>query len=563
MIYHNSQELYCRSPFGAAAVSSNVTIRVTADYACGAVLRLWTEENGEKLVEMQRSNPGEFIAELTMPDHGTLIWYYFIIYYPDGNSCLYGAPFDDLGGTGQEYRADPKSFQITVYKPSAVPAWYRSSVMYQIFPDRFARGSDFESNAAASGKHITDDWYSEPYYIKNELGDVNDWIFYGGSLKGIEEKLDYLKELGVGAIYLNPIFKARSNHRYDTADYTKIDPLLGDEESFVSLCREAEAKGIGIIFDGVFSHAGRHSIYFEEGSPYRKWFKFSEDGSCKCWWGVKDLPEINESDPDFNEYICGDNGVLHKWLSCGASGVRLDVADELPDAFIKNVRARIKKEKESSVLIGEVWEDASNKFSHGEHRKYLMGDELDSTMNYPLRAILIDFALGNCDAFTTARRFMSLMENYPSEQLYSAMNLLSSHDRERILTVLGSDTDKLRMLYALLFCLPGVPCIYYGDEAGLEGETDPANRAAYPWGRENEELLIFFKGLCADYHRHSALKDGSFKPVFLANDVFSFIRKNDEESLLVLANASDEERSINFKGQEYVIPAFRTIYRAF
>lgn len=317
-----------------------------------------------------------------------------------------------------------------------------------------------------------------------------------------------------------------------------------------------------IILDGVFSHTGRDSIYYKEGSQYNEWYKKDENGNQKYWWGVKDLPEVDETNESFNEYICGKHGVINKWCYLGASGFRLDVADELPDSFIKNVRTRLKYEKKDSILIGEVWEDASNKFSHGERRKYLMGDELDSTMNYPIRDLLIDFAQGNCDSFLTARRVMHLMENYPEEILYSTMNLLGSHDRERILTVLDSNKEMVKMLYALMYFLPGVPCIYYGDETCLEGETDPYNRGPFPWGKEDKDMIEFFKDLAKTYHKHSALKNGKFLPYFLNNNVFAFTRFNDEEKILVLANRSDEDIKVYLEGNEYEIPAFGTICRA-
>lgn len=560
MIYHNSQDLECKSPFGAVPVSSEVKITVNADYACGAVLRTWTEENGEYRYEMHREEGDDFSVNIKMPDYGTLVWYYFIIYYPSGDTCLYGAPSNKLGGIGQEYRENPESFQITVYKPIQNAKWFKDSVMYQIFPDRFNKGSDFESRESIAQRHIVDDWYSTPSYIKDEQGNVIDWTFYGGTLKGIEEKLDYLQDLGISTIYLNPIFKANSNHRYDTSDYMQIDPLLGDEESYMSLCSEAKKRNMHIILDGVFSHVGRHSKYFEE-EKYQEWFKKDENGNNVYWWGVKDLPEVNELSPSYLNYICGDGGVIDKWISLGASGFRLDVADELPDEFIKHIRTRIKESNSDSILIGEVWEDASNKFSHGEKRKYLMGEELDSIMNYPLRTILLDFAEYKCDAFTTIKRFMSLYENYPKEILYSTMNLLSSHDRVRLLTVLDSNDDMLRMLYALLFYMPGVPCIYYGDEAGLEGYFDPQNRACYPWGKENNELVTFFKSLIKEYNEHSSLKDGDFSPLYLNENVLSFIRKNEDEQLLVLANRTDSNITVILGGKEYEIPAYRTICR--
>ena len=562
MIYHNSYDQDCRVPFGAAEISSKVRLTVTADYACGATLRTWTDEHGEATYKMEHTQGDDFSIEITMPDYGTLLWYYFIIQYPSGDTCMYGAPSDHQGGIGQEYQNNPESFQITVYKPTTTPEWYKKGIMYQIFPDRFFRGSDFEERAKKSGKIIVDDWYEKPYYIKNDAGDVTEWRFHGGTLKGIEEKLSYLKELGVTTLYLNPIFKAKSNHRYDTADYMAIDPLLGDEESFKSLCEKAKALDIHIIFDGVFSHTGKDSIYFEEGSKYREWFQFNEDGSYKCWWGVKDLPEVDETNPSYIEYICGEQGVINKWINLGASGIRLDVADELPDSFIKEVRKRLKNENSDSVLIGEVWEDASNKFSHGERRKYLMGEELDSTMNYPIRDILIDFAQNKCDGFLTARRIMHLMENYPIELLISTMNLLGSHDRERILTIMDSNKEMVKMLYALMFFLPGVPCIYYGDETSLEGETDPENRGSYPWGKEDQDTIKFFKDLAKIYNSHSALKDGNFIPYFLHNDVLSFTRQNEEEKILVLANRSDQDITVYLEGKEYELPAFRTICEA-
>ncbi len=560
MIYHNSFDPHYRSPFGAAEVSSKVNITVTADYACGAVLRLWTDEHGEELVEMKKAEDDDFTVEITMPSEGTLLWYYFIIYYPSGDSCLYGRNADGVGGTGQEYQYDPNSYQITVYKKQEMPEWFKSSIMYQIFPDRFFRGSDFDQRAPKSGKHILEDWYQAPSYMKDDEGNVTRWDFYGGTLKGIEEKLDYLKDLGIGCLYINPIFKAKSNHRYDTADYTKIDELLGDEESFTSLCRKAGELGIKIILDGVFSHTGSDSIYFEEGSPYRQWFKINDDGSYKCWWGVKDLPEVDETNESYIDYICGDSGVINKWMGLGASGFRLDVADELPDSFIKKVRTRLKEEKRDSLLIGEVWEDASNKFSHGERRKYLMGDELDGVMNYPVRSILLDFGLGKRNSFECARSFMGLMENYPRQSRYCMMNLLGSHDRERLLSLCDDNTDLLKMLYGLLYALPGVPCVYYGDEAGLSGGVDPENRAAYPWGREDKELVAFFKGLGKEYHSHSALKIGSFEPLYLNENVFSFIRRNPEETILVLSNRTSEQITVNYYEKQYEAPAFRTIY---
>lgn len=562
MIFHDSHNLFYRSPFGAAEVSSAVTLRITADMADSVKIRLWTDEKGEELREMQREQGDNFCISLKMPKFGTVIWYHFIVHYPSGSICMYGAPYDRMGGKGCEYIDAPFDYQITVYKPQAAPAWYKAGIMYQIFPDRFAKGSDFEQRARESGYSIEKDWYKTPEYIKDESGEIKKWTFYGGTLKGIEENIPYLKELGITTVYINPVFKARSNHRYDTADYMKIDPLLGTEEDFSSLCASLHENDIHIIFDGVYSHTGADSIYFKKGSPYNEWFDKTESGAQKYWWGVRDLPEVDETNPSYVKYICGADGVIHKWMNAGADGIRLDVADELPDAFIKEIRKRVKKEKADSVLIGEVWEDASNKESHGEKRRYLMGEELDGVMNYPLRSILIDYATDLIDANIFNRRVVSLIENYPKDCLLSSMDLLGSHDRRRILSVLFDHKELVMMLYKLMFAMPGVPCIYYGDEAGLKGLADPENRAAYPWGKEDKKMLSFFKELAKEYYEHPALADGDYEPVFTDKSVVSFIRKNENERVLVLANRNEIAQSVEFEGIKYDIPALTTIYRA-
>ncbi len=559
MIYHNSQDLNYRKPFGACPVGTGVTLSIYADLADGVKLYVRDDNDSESTYDMTLSGENLFSAEIKTDKCG-LLWYYFDVHYPSGKHCFYGNNPDLMGGEGSEYGEWPKPFQITVYEKTETASWFKDGIMYQIFPDRFARGADFDERCKISGKHIVDDWYSKPEYIKNSAGEVTDWIFYGGTLKGIEEKIPYLKELGIKILYLNPVFEARSNHRYDTADYMNIDPLLGTDEDFESLAKALHENGIHLMIDGVFSHVGSESIYFREGSPYYEWFERNDDGSFRYWWGVKDLPEIDETNPAYIDYICGDSGMLHKWMSKGADAVRLDVADELPDSFIVEVRKRVKKEKKDGIVLGEVWEDASNKISHGEKRKYFMGEELDSVMNYPFRSILIDYALENIDTPVFNRRIMSLMENYPKEAFYSNMNLVGSHDRRRILTVLFESEESVMMLYKLMFALPGVPCIYYGDEAGLKGLADPENRAAYPWGRENKKMLSFFKELAAEYNAHSALKDGSLTMLSLDKDVAVFIRENSEERILVLTNRCEEKKTVTFEDKKYGITPLTTVY---
>lgn len=599
-IIHDSRSNKYRLPFGAVETGSGITLSITAcDPAPERVqLMIWKGEDTDPLyMDMKEKSTGEstcFTADIVTPDEGCLLWYAFKIETEDEDErsvFYYGNNDMNMGGEGRVYADDPHRYQITVYKHAEVPEWYRNGIVYQIFPDRFARDDDWRSRTDAANdlvnsrrsdsKRITEeDWTKAAYYVRDESGKVVEWPMYGGSLKGIEEKLDYLKSLGVTCIYLNPVFEASSNHRYDTGNYMHIDPALGTDEDFESLAGSAKKRGIRIILDGVFSHTGADSIYFDrygnysmmrpgeaedagawgsEDSPYRSWFKFDESESCgyKSWWGVEDLPEVNENDPDYREFILGEDGVVAHWMKKGASGWRLDVADELPDSFIAETRKRIKSTDPEGLLLGEVWEDASNKISYGERRKYFMGDELDSTMHYPLRDVLLDFVNYTTGSTGAADRLMSIAENYPPQNLYGTLNLIGSHDRARIMTLMAGEEDyssatlKVKLLSTLQYCLPGVPCIYYGDEAGLMGSTDPSNRSGYPWGFENLDLGYHYRMLGLIYDEHPALKYGDFEFIDSGNeDVFAFVRKGKdiagtEETLLVLANRSYSEAEAN------------------
>lgn len=583
LIYHHSQDLNYRRPFGAAEVSSRVSIALDATDTAAVTLRLWRDGVGETRVPMKPEGT-RFTAEIETPPEGCLLWYYFLITGTDGREYRYGAPRDGLGGEGCLYEHEPPSYQITVYRPAPVPAWYKDALVYQIFPDRFHRGADWRQRVCDAAhpqdwrgprRVIQEDWDDTPYYTRDSTGAVTRWPFFGGTLEGVREKLPYLRSLGVTAIYFNPIFRAASNHRYDTADYCAIDPMLGDEASFQTLCQEARDMGISVILDGVFSHTGADSVYFDkfgnygghgayldETSPYRKWYRFKSDGEpgYECWWGVTDLPNVEETEPSYREFICGKNGVVRRWMAAGAAGWRLDVADELPDSFIEEVRRAVKAENPNGVLIGEVWEDASRKVSYGEHRRYLMGDELDAAMNYPFREMMLDFIMGRCNAESLCRRMMSLMENYPPENFFGAFNLIDGHDRIRALTQLGgapenlSDVQReryrlpeklyqlavrrLKLLSVLQYASPGVPCVYYGDEAGVQGFEDPYNRGTYPWGREDAGLLQHYRMLGLIYHEHPVLKNGTYRPFAAGGSVYGFWRENEEERILVVANRS-------------------------
>ena len=530
MIRHESRTESFRRPFGAAEVSAAVYLAAERPGAGEMTLRLHTYTGEDRFLPMSEEGNGRFGVTFPAPETPTVLWYSFL-------------------SEGEE----SAQWQITVYDSAPVPAWWKGAVVYQIFPDRFARESGWQprepEKRKGSHRFLIRDWDTPVFYPRAEDNTVSSWPFWGGTLRGIEEKLPYLRSLGVTALYLNPIFEARSNHRYDTADYTRIDPLLGTEEDFISLVRAAGEQGMRVILDGVFNHTGCDSVYFDAcgnygtGDRYRSWFRFGEQYThgYECWWDVPDLPNVEENDPGYREFLCGEDGIVRRWIRRGAAGWRLDVADELPDSLIREIREAMKSEDPDSLLLGEVWEDASNKVSYGALREYFLGHELDATMHYPFREIALDFLQFKAGAADCAERLWVLKEHYPRENLYAAMNLIGSHDRERTLTALGGDKRLLKLAFFLQFALPGVPCVYYGDEAGMTGGKDPYNRGSFPWGREDRELTGYLRELTGLYSAHPCLKDGEYEPLSFGEDVLGCRRWNDKETVLALVNRADHD----------------------
>ena len=579
--YHNSRMPLYRRPFGAAVAGSPLFLAVQADAEAEAcTLLLAADGKAPDAYPMARSG-SLFSVSLTLPAAGCLMWYTFRLSLSGGKTVWLGCAQNRTGGESTlSENEDVSPYQITVYEKSATPDWFKNGIVYQIFPDSFARGRDFPVRLAEStafsyksaNKLLHMNWSDLPFYGRDSSGRVIRWPFYGGTLEGIREKLPYLEQLGVTVVYLNPIFMASSCHRYDTADYMRIDPLLGTEDDFRRLMQDGRQHGIRFILDGVFSHTGADSRYFNRygtfsepgactgpSSPCFSWYSFEHfPDRYSCWWGVDDLPEVDETQESYADFICGENGVIRKWLRLGASGWRLDVADELPDSFIQKIRAAMDAEDPESLLLGEVWEDASNKISYGCRRAYFLGHELHATMNYPFRDCAIRYTLGQLDAPELGDTLMSLMENYPPENFYGALNLIGSHDRTRILTVLGDQPEpqddmqrqtsmlppdklalakrRLELLSLLQFTVPGVPCIYYGDEAGMQGFSDPYNRGSFPWGREDPALSAHYRQLTALRQAHPVLTGGSFSPVPGTAHVFAFTRSDPDETLLILIN---------------------------
>ena len=469
-------------------------------------------------------------------------------------------------------------WQLTVYDPAfATPEGVKGGVIYQIFPDRFCNSGSKKENVPAD-RVLRDDWGGLPCWRPDKHGKIKNNDYFGGDLQGVTEKLDYIKSLGTTVIYLNPIAEAHSNHRYDTADYLKVDPLLGTEEDFKTLCAEAHQRGMKVILDGVFSHTGADSVYFnkfgrygkggaynDKRSPCRGWYFFGRTkNDYKSWWNIDILPEVDENDPSFTEFITGPGGVIDHWLNLGADGYRLDVADELPDEFIDRVRAAVKRNGQEKYLLGEVWEDATDKISHGGRRRFLLGSQLDGVMNYPFRNAIVDFLLtGDAEAFMAA--VYAITDHYPPQALHVCMNHLGTHDTERILTVLsGIDCEGMtreeqagltvppedyaravrlfRMAVWINYTLPGIPSVYYGDEAGMTGGKDPFNRGCFPWGKEDPVTLNLIRSAGNFRKNQTVLKSGGFYPISAAEGCAAYLRYAPGMArVFVAANRNDHE----------------------
>jgi len=469
---------------------------------------------------------------------------------------------------------DSDTFQLSVYdKDFTTPDWIKGGVIYQIFVDRFCK-----SDKQLKAKKGTVEYNGTPLYADKPGDPIDNNDFYGGDLYGVADKLDYIKSLGCNCIYLNPIFEAHSNHKYDTGDFNKIDSMFGGEAAFDHLIAEAEKRDIHIILDGVFNHVGAESRYFNKfgtyptkgayqskKSPYYKWFKFDEyPDKYDCWWGVDILPAIDDSCESFREFI---DGVIRKYIKKGISGWRLDVVDELSESFVEQIRTAAKAENPQSVIVGEVWEDASNKIAYDNRRHYLRGYELDSVMNYPLRDAIINF-VNHGDSDTLYKTSTMIYENYPKQVCDSLMNILGTHDTERILSILGSDkhfdksndelsvmelsdveyriaVDKLKLASLICSTMYGVPCIYYGDEAGMQGYRDPFNRRCYPWNHEETALIDWYSQIGQLRMNNAEFTDGVFNVLHHDNGVIVFTR----DQIVIAVNVRD----IEYKFDKYVI----------
>ena len=609
-ILFDSKKEQFKTPFGTIRRGENCILHLWLPDSSGAVGAELVLEDCENvtagtrpfsLLEKQGAYQ-VYRCEFSIEERG-LYYYYFRILKKDGSFRLFKQ------GNGTNMEAGDKWQLSVIPEDFTVPDFAKGAVMYQIMPDRFYKEGQCDLTDKLRPFTVHENWLEIPRHTADAEGNwCND--FFGGNLAGIQKKLPYLQELGVEILYLNPIFMAYSNHRYDTADYKRIDPMLGTEEDFKKLCDEAHKRGMRIILDGVFSHTGSNSRYFDAkgvfgtgavsdpNSPYREWFRFKRyPDKYEAWWDMPTLPNVEELTPSYMDYIIeNEDSVVAHWLRLGADGFRLDVVDELPDAFVYKLKKRIREIKHDAMLIGEIWEDASNKRAYGESRRYFVDGELDSTMNYPWRTAILDFVLGKDDGSNFGETLMTLAENYPPQVLSCVMNLLGSHDTARILTVLADCTKmskneqasyclnpeqrakalhRLHLAAFLQFTLPGMASIYYGDEAMMEGFDDPFSRCCYPWGKEDKTLQNYFAALCRLKKTLPALRTGDLRVISAGQGRVAFERRCNEQYACVYVNLSGEAwmmpehmslafgRGVDFDGENYALESngFCILYR--
>ncbi len=572
-ILFNSKLLQHKEPFGTLAPNQSCTlnIHVPTNVQATKIECLFSTADGTHVLTLPMTYKmkkgayeiytGKF--SLSTPD---LYFYFFHVTTRTGGFRLfkYGDDTNIEDGDLWQLTCTPADF--------SVPQWLQGATMYQIFPDRFHKSGKPDLKGKLTPYTVHADWNEEVQWWPNAEGEVLNNDFFGGNFRGITEKLDYLVSLGVTVLYLNPIAKSFSNHRYDTGDYKTPDPMLGTMADFSAMCNAAHSRGVKVILDGVFSHTGSNSLYFDrerqfggtgaycdKKSPYYSWYQFHAwPDSYKSWWDFYTLPTVNKMDPSFVSYIItGPDSVVAHWLKAGCDGFRLDVADELPNEFLNLLRKRVRELKPDAAVIGEVWEDASNKVAYGEHRRYFADGQLDSVMNYPLRTAIINFIRNRDDGRDIMNTVLTLMENYPAPVFHANMNLLGSHDRARILTALVDDFDgsreekanrhlsfqqysfaKERLLMAsfLQYMLPGMPSLYYGDEAGMEGYSDPFNRRTYPWGREDRELLMHHRQLGQLRKAWNVLRMGDIQFFQAGDQRLGFSRSYEGKTLRVYLN---------------------------
>ena len=509
--------------------------------------------------------------------------FYYEILLLRGFETLFTDTYNNLDFTLAE--KEGSRFRLLVYEQDyEPPKAFGHGVMYQIFTDRFCRGESPQARSISvkDGAILNRDWErGVPQFAPYPGAPLKNNMFFGGNLWGVAERLDYLASLGVTYIYLCPIFEAYSNHKYDTANYERVDPMFGGDEALDNLIAKAREKGIGIILDGVFNHTGDDSLYFDRygnfggrgaysdpASSYRGWYHFRNyPDEYECWWGIDVLPKLNHSNEACRHYFTGEGGIIEKYVKKGIAGWRLDVADELSNEFLDELRVSAKNASDSqAVIIGEVWENAADKIAYGARRRYFAGRQLDSVMNYPLKNAIVSFCQWG-DGEALYNTLTELYASYPTAVSNKLMNIIGTHDTERILTVLGRDDEEeeltnaqkavkrltsaqrkygvqmLKIATILQYTAFGIPSVYYGDELGLEGYGDPFCRMPMPWHEMGEplraEILAHYRALGEIRRREEAFDGGAFYVIGRGESHIVYVREKGESRVIVAANRGD------------------------
>ena len=565
-----SCELFLYFPRSLGVKSAYVRLKTDESFVCSYKAEFYSLDDGYDI----------FKCVINTAKIGVGLYFFDI-----ACDSFFGIYFGKKDGLGVKLspKDDGVFFQLTVssFKYSQCEE-AKGGIIYHVFVDRFNKGGRSQTHS----DEVFDSFDKGiPEFPEYPGAPLKNNVFYGGTLDGIAHKLDYIKSLGVNIIYLSPIFEAKSNHKYDTADYSKVDSIFGGDEAFKSLIKKAKSKGIGIILDGVFNHTGSDSIYFNKlntyeslgayqscESPYFSWYDFKKHpDDYVCWWGIEILPRIHPDRKECRDYFVSEGGIIDKYAKMGILGFRLDVADELSDEFISLIKERLNSNNSQSILLGEVWEDASNKIAYDTRKKYYLGNELDGVMNYPLRTGIIDY-ITRKDTRMLYYALTEVTNNAPKRIRDTQMNLLGTHDTERILTVLAGESSAgktnaylwskrmspqqrekgiglLCSAYTVLATLPGVPSIFYADEAGLEGYGDPFNRMPYPWGKEDKRLLSHYQRIGKIRRGNSVYKEGSFSLIYLDENLLIFKRVLKSYSYITILNNSENDISLTFDGR--------------
>lgn len=571
----------------------NVTLKISGDYGFvneAKILINQHRSSNEREIKMEyqktQKNINYFSADI---DFNNLGIYYFCIKIVINNEQKWIKLDSKINKPVITENSLPY-WTITVYdKDYEVPDWAKGKIMYHIMVDRFYKSENY--NPPEMPNRIINKWGDTPTWQLDPEEKYCNNDFFMGNLKGIEEKIDYIKTLGVEIIYLSPICMSQSNHRYDVADYEKVDPYLGSNKDLKSLCDTAHKNGIKIIVDAVFNHTGNDSKYFNEygnyktvgayrsdKSKYYNWYKKRQNGEFEYWWGFKNLPVCDGKNEDWQKYIYGENGIIDKWFKLGIDGLRLDVADELTDEFIENIRKAVKRNKSDGFIIGEVWENAIIKEKDGEQRKYLLGKGLDSVMNYPYtNAILKYVRFGNSKYLIET--INEIIKQYPKPAIYSLMNSLSTHDITRAITTLCADgiqnnkynwvwdvpfsrnwqfehdnidsnkyeiaKKMFKVATTIQYFLPGNPCIYYGDEIGMYGYKDPFNRKCFEWDKIDKDIHSFFVSIGKLRKQNKFLSYAETRIIQADENLFIFERFDKNNNMLIAVNRTENKVNIN------------------